>query len=69
MNRQKRRAAAAKARAAKVRHTAVADALAYIAARDDPTITGATLFLPDGEVLHLSAEAARHRPADKGDVH
>lgn len=59
MNRHQRRAEAAKARATRMRHEAVADALAYLATRNDPTITGATLFLPDGQSLHLSADLVR----------
>lgn len=59
MNRHQRRAAAS--RAAKTRHAAVSNALTCLtaAAIADPTVTGATLMLPDGETLHLSADTAR----------
>lgn len=62
MNRHQRRAAAA-SRAAKTRHAAVSDALDCLtaAAMADPTVTGATLLLPNGETLHLSADTARAR--------
>lgn len=62
MNRKQRRAEAAKARATKMRHTAIENALAYMAGRNDETITGATLFLPDGSMLHVDADAARAQP-------
>ena len=58
-NRHERRAEAAKARATERRHRVVRQALAYMQAADSPTLTGATLFLPSGKVLHLPAEAAR----------
>jgi len=67
MNRHQRKAEAAKARAAALRHAAVNDALAFIADCRDPTVTGATLMLPDGEVLHLSADTARAMAADQLD--
>ena len=69
MNRHQRRARAAKDRATRMRHAAVEDALAYIAELNDPSISGATVFLPDGQVLHVSAEMARAAAPEAGERH
>ena len=64
MNRHQRRAEAARNRATKIRHAAVEDVLAYMKATNDPTITGATLLLPDGQMLHVPAETAQAMAPD-----
>ncbi len=69
MNRQQRRAYEAKARASSMRHGAVSDALAVMMALDDPTISGATLILPDGQVLYVPAETARGMRHDGESAH
>ncbi len=60
MNRQQRRAAA-RGGAKADRPQAIVQALdaLALASAADPTVTGATLMLPNGEVLHLDAETAR----------
>ena len=65
MNRAQRRAEAAKIQAAATRYASVKQALAYLAASTDPTISGATILLPDGEALYLSADTARAIATDK----
>ena len=62
MNRHHRRAEAAKTRASRMRHAAIRDAIGVLAAIDDDSVEGATLFLPDGQTLYLSAEMARPTP-------
>ena len=57
MNRQQRRAEAAKARAAARRHAAVMLTLDHLARADDPTVTGATVILPDGQTLDVTIPA------------
>lgn len=58
-NRHARRAAAAKARAAERRQAVIGDALAVMAALDNPGLTGATLAMPDGETVFLPIATAR----------
>lgn len=65
MNRHQRRAAAARARRAAQpdRAKLIRQTLAVLAA-SGPSATGATLILPDGEVLHLDAMDARVMAGD-----
>jgi hypothetical protein len=68
MNRHARRAAAAQER--KPRDAAaIRQAFHYLAHVAAPTATGATLFLPDGSTLYLSADDARALYSEpKGEV-
>jgi hypothetical protein len=57
MNRHQRRAATAQSQKTHERAAAIRLAMAALA-KAGPTATGATLMLPDGEVLHLNAADA-----------
>ena len=59
MNRQQRRAAAARNRKVNERAEAIAYTCDYLANIAAPTATGATLFLPDGQRMYISADDAR----------
>jgi hypothetical protein len=59
MNRHQRRAEAAKGKACPSRADLIRTAMTMLATHPDPTIGGCTLFLPDGETLHLDADTAR----------
>ena len=59
MNRQQRRAEAARDRRLLDRAEAIRLASAYLANVAAPTATGITLFLPDGGTAYVSAEDAR----------
>lgn len=58
MNRYQRRAEEARHRKAASRDVTIRLALAALAAAG-PTATGATVMLPDGELLYFSVETAR----------
>ncbi len=59
MNRHQRRAEAAKSKGRPTRAELIRTALNTLATHPDPTVSGCTLFLPDGETLHLDADTAR----------
>ena len=59
MNRHERRAQRAAERKRQARSNAIAISLAYLGGVAAPTVTGATLFCPDGESIYLDADAAR----------
>ena len=69
MNRQQRRADAAKTRAAALKHEAIRVAMAYLANSSDPTVTGATIVTADGDPIYISADLARATMAKPGGVH
>ena len=59
MNRHQRRADAARDRKPADRAEVIRSVYNYLANIAAPTATGATLFLPDGSSLYLSADDAR----------
>ena len=59
MNRHERRARQAAGKSAAKREASIRATLDYLANVAGPTATGATLFLPNGEVLYLDATTAR----------
>lgn len=59
MNRRQRRADAARDREAIDRAEVIRLTCDYLANSADPTVTGATLIMPDGSATYLSAEDAR----------
>jgi hypothetical protein len=65
MNRHQRRVVATKGKARPTRAELIRTALNMLATHPDPTVSGCTLFLPDGETLHLDADAARAMAATK----
>ncbi len=66
MNRQQRRAAQAQSRQAMTRAEVIQAAVGYLAEVAGPSATGATVIMPDGEMLYLSADDARARPRGNG---
>ncbi len=58
MNRQQRRSAARQKGKPFDRTALIANAVDFLASTTDETITGATLVMPDGEVIYLAADAA-----------
>ena len=52
-----------------MRRAAIRDALAFLAVSGDPSITGATLLLPDGQAVYLEAASARDMLPPRGGVH
>ena len=58
-NRRQRRAEIARLRKAAERHDAIRFTCSYLATAAGLTAAGATLMLPSGETLYISAKAAR----------
>ncbi len=59
MNRRQRRADAARDRKAADRAEAIRLAYGCLAASDDPSVIGGTLFMSDGSVTYVSAADAK----------
>ena len=59
MNRRQRQAEAARDRKPRDQAEVIRLAFGYLANAAAPTVTGATLILPDGSSIHVSAEDAK----------